>query len=271
VTALPLAGRTALVTGASRRAGIGFAIAARLARMGASVVLHHHRPHDAVQPWGADDLSAVVRAVRDLLAPAATVHEIAGDLAQPDVPGRVVAEAAALTGHLDVLVCNQARSGGDANLAGLDAAMLDGHWAVDARATLLLTQAFAAQHDGRDGGRVVWLTSGQQLGPMPGEVAYVAAKAALAGVTATVADELVERGILLNTVNPGPVNSGYLDPGTADRPAEVLEDVRRRFPLGRLGEPDDPARLVAWLVSDEARWMVGQVLSTEGGFRRWDP
>ena len=86
------------------------------------------------------------------------------------------------------------------------------------------------------------------------------AKGAIASATRTVADELVERGVLLNTVNPGPVNPGYLD----DAPA----DFEARFPLGRVGEPDDPARLIAWLVSDAGRWMVGQVISTEGGFRR---
>src|SRR5690625_3489996 len=95
-----------------------------------------------------------------------------------------------------------------------------------------------------------------------------ASKAALAGVTASVADWLAERGILLNTVNPGPVNTGYLDEETRDRPSEVLREVLARFPGGRFGEPDDPARLVAWLASDEGRWVVGQVVSTEGGFRR---
>ncbi|MBG6185178.1 NAD(P)-dependent dehydrogenase (short-subunit alcohol dehydrogenase family) [Arthrobacter sp. CAN_A214] len=70
-------------------------------------------------------------------------------------------------------------------------------------------------------------------------------------------------------MNPGPVNTGYLDMGTADRPSEVLESVLAHFPTGRFGEPDDPARLIAWLISDEGRWMVGQVLDTEGGFRRW--
>lgn len=87
-------------------------------------------------------------------------------------------------------------------------------------------------------------------------------------MTASVADWLAERGILLNTVNPGPVNTGYLDEETRDRPSEVLREVLARFPGGRFGEPDDPARLVAWLASDEGRWVVGQVVSTEGGFRR---
>jgi len=131
---------------------------------------------------------------------------------------------------------------------------------VNTRSTLLLTKAFAAQHDGRQGGRVVWMTSGQALGPMSENLAYATSKAALAGATLSVADDLVDKGILLNTINPGPVNTGYLD----DAPPAVLQ----RFPRHRLGEPDDPARLIAWLVSDEGAWVVGQVLNSEGGFRR---
>lgn len=102
---------------------------------------------------------------------------------------------------------------------------------------------------------------------MPGEVAYAAAKGALAGVTATVADELVDRGIVLNSVNPGPVNTGFLDSGQGIDDA-TLDSLRQRFPSGRFGTPDDPARLIGWLVSDEAEWIVGQVIDSEGGFRR---
>ena len=151
---------------------------------------------------------------------------------------------------------------GDGPLGELTAEMLDAHWAVNTRSALLLTQAFAAQHDGRAGGRVVFMTSGQGQGPMPGEVAYAAAKAALAGITLTLADQLADAGITINTVNPGPVDTGYMTP-------ELTRAVAPMFPLGRGGEPDDPARLIAWLVSDEGRWMTGQVLHTEGGFARW--
>ncbi|GAB3997345.1 SDR family oxidoreductase [Nocardioides marmoraquaticus] len=264
---LPLEGRSALVTGAARRSGIGHAIATRLAGMGASLCVHHLAAHDAAQPWGADDTAAALDDLRALLVPGARLTDVEADLVGPTAPDAVVAHARGELGHLDVLVCNHARSGGDGGLLEQTAETLDGHWQVDARSTLLLTAAFARQHDGREGGRVVWLTSGQSLGPMRGEVAYAAAKAALAGVLATVADELADRGVLLNAVNPGPVDTGYLTEGTSDRP-EALAWIRERFPAGRFGEPDDPARLVAWLVSDEGRWVVGQVLDSEGGFRR---
>ena len=268
---LPLRGRVALVTGVSRRAGIGYAIARRLAAQGASLVLHHYVPHDRDQPWGADPggLEAVIGGVTEALAdPDAAVWHQEADLSDPDAPARLIESAAATSRFLDVLVCNHARSGGDGPLGTLTAGMLDAHWAVNTRASILLAQAFAGQHDdSRPGGRIVFMTSGQDLGPMTGEVAYAASKAALASITRTLADQLADRRITLNTVNPGPVDTGYA--AFADQP-EVHEVVRRHFPQGRWGTPDDPARLIAWLVTDDAAWITGQVINSEGGFRRWD-
>jgi 3-oxoacyl-[acyl-carrier protein] reductase len=120
----------------------------------------------------------------------------------------------------------------------------------------------AAQHDGRPGGRIIFMTSGQDLGPMTGEIAYAASKGALASITRTLADSLASRPITLNTVHPGPVDTGYATP-------EDHETVRRHFPQGRWGTPDDPARLIAWLATDEAAWITGQIIHTEGGFRRF--
>ena len=261
---LPLRGRVALVTGVSRRAGIGYAVARRLAALGASLCLHHYPPHDRDQPWGDDPggADAVVAGVRSALAAAdASVGHMEVDLALPEAPAQLIDAAAGTRGHLDILVCNHARSG-DSPLGTLDAALLDGHWAVNTRSTILLTQAFAARHDGRPGGRVIFMTSGQDLGPMTGEVAYAASKGALASITKTLADQLADQQITLNAVNPGPVDTGYAPP-------EVYEAVRRRFPQQRWGGPDDPARLIAWLDTDEAAWITGQVINSEGGFRRW--
>lgn len=263
-----LQGRTAVVTGVSRRRGIGFAVASRLAQAGANLVVQHWAPHDAEQPWGADDVEEVLDALRAQLAPGARLTGTSLDLAAPTAGEELVARAVDALGHLDVLVCNHARSGGDGPLAEQTAQSLDAHWAVNTRSTILATKAFAAQHDGRPGGRVVWMTSGQGHGAMPHEIAYAASKAALAGLTASVADDLAGRGIVMNTVNPGPVNTGYLDVDAAERSPEELAAIVSHFPGGRFGEPDDPARLIAWLVSDAGRWVVGQVLSTEGGFRR---
>jgi 3-oxoacyl-[acyl-carrier protein] reductase len=261
---LPLRGRAALVTGASRRTGIGYAIARRLAALGASVFVHHYARHDAGQPWGADPggTEAVLAGVRAALAgERAAVAGAEFDLAGPAAPAALISAAAAEFGHLDICVCNHALSGSDGPLGSLDAAMLDAHWAVNTRSSILLAQAFAAQHDGRPGGRIVFLTSGQDLGPMTGEVAYAASKGALASVTRTLAAGLAGRAITVNTVNPGPVDTGYASP-------QAHEDIRRRFPRGRWGTPDDPARLIAWLATDEAAWITGQTISSEGGFRR---
>lgn len=264
----PLAGRTALVTGVGRRRGIGYAIASRLARAGASLVIHHWRPYDETQAWGGDDLAALESELRAELAPGALLDSVSLDLAAPDAGETLVARAVEAAGHLDALVCNHAYDLGDGSILDQTADVLDAHFAVNTRATLLATKAFTAQHDGRPGGRVVWMTSGQQLGPMPGQIAYATSKAALAGITRSVAADLADRGIILNTVNPGPVNTGYLDDDSEGATPEGLAGLRAMFPSGSFGEPDDPARLIAWLVSDEGRWVVGQVLNTEGGFRR---
>lgn len=263
-----LEGRVAVVTGVSRRRGIGCAIARKLVAAGAHVFLTHFRDHDLDQPWGADDLDAVVSEIRASAAPGVRIHHTAADLSDPGVIEPLLDRATDAFGHVDILVCNHAHSGIDGALLELDTTTLDVHWQVDARSVLLLTAAFARRHDGRTGGRVVWLTSGQQLGPMRREVAYATAKAALAGALPTVADELLDRKILLNAVNPGPVNTGYLSPDTRDRDEETLRAVLEAFPQKRFGEPDDPARLIAWLVSDDGRWVVGQVIDSEGGFRR---
>lgn len=263
--ARPLAGRRVLVTGVSRRRGLGYATACRVAELGASVALHHFSPHDAEQPWGADDVAAVIEGVRTHLSPGAALAEVSADLADAAEPRRVVQAAVAGLGGLDGLVCNHAVSGHDGRLEEITAEDLDRHWRVNARGSILLVQAFAEVFRCPDApdltGAAVLMTSGQGLGPMPEEIAYCTSKAALAGMTPTLADGLADRGIRLNTVNPGPVDTGYMDDA-------LREGVRAAFPAGRLSTPEDQARLICWLLSDDARWVTGQVISTEGGFRR---
>lgn len=265
---LPLRGRTALVTGASRRGGIGHAVARRLAAYGASVYLHHHVPHDATQPWGADRPQDVAADVSAALAdPAAYVVEGPGDLSDPQAPARLVADAAdALGGRLDILVANHALSGSDGTLDRVDAAALDAHWAVDTRSVILLVQAYARLRRElparTPGGRVLMMTSGQDIaGGMPEEIAYSLQKGALASATRTLGTTLAELAITVNTVNPGPVDTDYLT-------GDAYATIAGMFPAGRWGMPDDPARLLAWLATDEADWITGQVIDSEGGFRR---
>lgn len=290
---LPLAGKTALVTGVSRRRGIGFATATTLAALGANVFFHHYRPHDLDHPWGGDDLDAVRHGLAEALAPGALTGDLHADLRDAATIEPLLDAASALTGRLDILVCNQAMSGGDGSIFDMTADSLDAHWQANARATLLLTAGLARRRrDELDGaervapqdaarpgdrirsagpfekptGTVIWMTSGQLHGPMRGEVAYATSKGALAGITATAAAELLDVGLVLNTVNPGPVNTGYLDADTSDRDVSGLDEWLASTPFGRVGRPDDPARLIGWLCTDAGAWVVGQVLTTDGGF-----
>jgi 3-oxoacyl-[acyl-carrier protein] reductase len=250
---MELSGKNALVTGVSRRAGIGFAIARRLLDGRANVFVQGWTPHDSGQDWGAD-AGGTAGVAAEL-----GVGYIEADFAEADGPARVVAAARAALGPLDVLVVNHARSGGGP-LGETTAEELDAFFHENVRASLLLVKELAAQIDtARGGGRVVLMTSGIHKAPMTTELAYAVSKGALLVATTTLADELADLGITVNCVNPGPTDTGW---GLADIDPAV------RMPAGRWGEPDDAARLVAWLCSDDARWITGQVIDSEGGFRR---
>ena len=164
MTDRPLRGRAALVTGVSRRAGIGFAVARRLLEMGAGVFAQGWTPHDTAMPWGADPGGA--GAVLEELRAFGRVEYAEADFADPEAPAALVDAAGRAFGHVDILVANHARSG-HGRLAETSAGELDAFLHENVRATVLLVQAFAAQHDGRAGGRVIMLTSGQHLAPMP--------------------------------------------------------------------------------------------------------
>ena len=252
--------RVAIVTGVSRRAGIGYAIARRLLADGARVLLHSWSPHDAAQPWGAD-AGGVDAIVEELGGVGPRLAHVEADLADPTAPARVVELALDAFGGLDVLVANHARSS-DVALEDVTAAELDATWAVNARATVLLVQAFAALRDpSRPHGRAVLFTSGQHRGPMTREVPYAISKGAVHQMTATLADAVAGRGITVNAINPGPVDTGWPD-------AELRERLRPAFPAGRWGTPEDIAAVVALLVSPDSAWITGQVIDAEGGFRR---
>src|SRR5215204_4589980 len=112
------------------------------------------------------------------------------------------------------------------------------------------------------GGRIVNFSSGQSLGPMPGELAYVATKGAIEAFTRTLAAEVGNKGITVNAVNPGPTDTGWMT-------EELKREIAPRFPSGRIGQPEDAAKLVAFLAGDEAAWITGQVIHSEGGFLRY--
>ena len=254
-----LRGRVALVTGASRGRGIGAAICRALAAAGADVFFTHWTPFDATQPVGED--AAAPATLRDeLRALGDRAEELAVDLADPAAPERVLDSTTSRLGPLAILVNNAAHSTGG-RYDVLDAAALDAHHAVNVRAAALLSVGFARRYAGGPGGRIVNLTSGQSIGPMPGELAYAASKGAIDAFTVSLSAEVAHLGITVNAVDPGPTDTGWMDDATK-------RALLPRFPAGRLGQPEDVARLVAFLAGDEAAWITGQVIHAEGGFRR---
>ena len=253
-----LLGRIAVVTGVSRRVGIGFAIAQRLLADGARVVVHSWSAHDAVQtradPGGID-------AVLSALGGNARLRHFEADLADPHAPRRLIDYALAEFGAVDVLVANHARSS-EGGLEDVTAEELDQSWAVIARAVVLLAQAYAAVHDDRrPHGRIILFTSGQHVDPMGGEMAYAISKGAVHQMTRSLADELADRAITVNTINPGPVNTGWASP-------ELLERLSGAFPARRWGQPADIAAVVRLIVDDDSAWVTGQIINAEGGYRR---
>lgn len=251
-----LKGRVALVTGVSRRKGIGFAIAQRLATLGADVFIHSFVPYDAEREWGAD-ADGIAALIATLEESGTKIAHAEGDFSDPTTPDRVMKAAVDTFGQVDILVANHTYST-MGNLEELTASQIDLHLHVNVRGTLLLAQAFAAQHHKHAGGRVILLTSGQQLAPMPGELAYVASKGALQQLTLSLSTHLIARGITVNTVNPGATDTGWAN-------AELYELIRAANPQGRWGEPADAARLIGWLATDDAQWITGQTINSNGG------
>lgn len=253
-----LSGRVAVVTGVSREVGIGFGLARRMAADGASLFLTGWSGHDREMPWGSGP-AHIDPLLEELRSAGVHAEHEEIDLADPAGPATVLQRATDRFGGVDILVADHARSSHQ-SLAELTADELDLTLAVNIRATLLLVKEFAERHDGRPGGRVILFTSGQYLGAMPNELPYTASKGALHQLTFSLAQPLMARGITVNTVNPGPVDTGYAS-------GDLHHEVAARFPQGRWGSATDTARLVAWLVSDEAAWVTGQVIASDGGFR----
>ncbi|PWU54060.1 3-ketoacyl-ACP reductase [Micromonospora globispora] len=248
--------RIALVTGVSRRIGIGAAVARALAADGWRLLLTGLPAYDDAQPYGGDP-DGVPALLAEL---GGDTGYLPADLLDPAAPAELVAEAVRRHGRLDAVVAVHAY-GTHTRLGTLDAAEIDRHLLVNVRATLLLAEAFAAAFAVERGGRLVLFSSGQRLGPMPGELAYAVSKAAVENLTVQLSPLLMPKGITVNCVNPGPTDTGYADP-------ERLAGVARLFPGGRWGTPEDAARLVRFLCSADADWITGQVIDSEGGFQR---
>ena len=249
--------RTALVTGVSRRVGIGNAIARRLAEDGYQVLATGWHAHDQEMEWPADPEGPKV-----LTELHPTIQWIEADLALAEAPAQLIDDAVERFGPLNVIVAAHGRSSHQ-SLARVTADELDRCFATNARSCVLLAQRFNEVFDPERGhGRLMYFTSGQHIGPMADEIAYAVSKGALHQMTATLSDALIDRGITVNCINPGPVDTGYLE-------GDLHQQVAQMFPAGRWGQVEDVANLVSWLASPQSAWVTGQVIDSEGGFRRW--
>lgn len=254
-----LAGKIAIVTGASRLDGIGAAICRELAGNGCSIFFTFWTEYDNSMPWqvGADEPILLKRELQHFNVKVASLEV---DLSCPAQLELLLSKVTEQIGEPDILVNNAAYSVGN-NFSTVTAEELDRHYQVNIRATTLLSSSFAKRFSKKNGGRIINLTSGQFKGPMPGELAYATTKGAVDALTITLAAEVARLGITVNAVNPGPTDSGWIT-------EEIRGALLPKFPFGRLGEPQDAAKLVKFLASDEADWITGQVLHSEGGFER---
>jgi 3-oxoacyl-[acyl-carrier protein] reductase len=256
MTAYSLTGKVALVTGASRKIGIGAAIARELALAGADIFFSTFHGYDAERPWGSQQ-SEAAETLAELKSLGVSAAKLDIDLSDREAPIQLFEVVMEQLGPVDILVNNAAYSVND-GIDQLTAELLDRHYAVNVRAMALLCAQFAHRFSKPSGGRIINLTSGQGLGPMPGELAYVASKGAVEAFTVSLSAELAPRGITVNAVDPGVTDTGWLT-------AEQRLEWQARAPLGRLGVPQDAARLVRFLASEEAGWITGQVLHSRGG------
>jgi len=251
-----LHGRIAIVTGASRRTGIGAAICRELASHGADIFFTHWRAFDRTQQYEDENGPTILQ--DELRGMGVRCENLEIDLSNVDAPMHILDETEARLGQPSILVNNAAYSTRDGYEA-LNAETLDAHYAVNMRGTMLLSVGFARRFSKKTGGRIINLTSGQSLGPMPGELAYIATKGAIEAFTITLSAEVAARGITVNAVDPGPTDTGWMT-------EEIKRELLPHFPSGRLGQPEDVARLAAFLASDAAEWITGQVIHSRGGF-----
>ena len=242
------AGRHALVTGGG--SGIGRAVAHRLGRDGATVTVLDLDP------------GAAERVAAELVAAGVAAGAVTADVADGAAVRAATDAARAARGGIHVLVCS-AGIAGFAPVLTMTEAAWDRMLAVHLRGTFLVTQAVLPDMVAARWGRIVTLSSVGGLRGGPQLAHYAAAKAGVIGFTKALALEVGSEGITANAVAPGLVDTPMLR--GSGIPPEMLEQSRRQIPVGRLGTPEDIAAACAFLVSDAAGFMTGQVVSPNGG------
>jgi 3-oxoacyl-[acyl-carrier protein] reductase len=246
-----LQGKVAVVTGASK--GIGAGIARSLADEGAAVVVNYARSKEGAE-----------KVVADIKKRGGKAIAVQGDVADGDQVQRVFAEAKQAFGRLDVLVNNA----GVYKFEPLEAVTEDEfhrEFNTNVLGTLLATRE-ALKHFGADGGSVINLGSiAPDLG-LPNSAVYAATKSAVESISRSLATELAPRRIRVNTIAPGGVETeGLHDVGIAGTDFE--KQMIARTALGRLGQPEDIARVAVFLASNDSAWLTGERITASGGFR----
>ena len=246
-----LAGKVAVVTGASK--GIGASIAKHLAAEGASVVVNYDSSRDA-----GENVAAEIQAA------GGTAVALHGDLSKQEEVTRLFAEVRQQFGKVDVLV-NNAGVYQFAPLEQIDAAHFHWHFDLNVLGLLLATkEAVALFPEG--GGNVINISSVVSTGAFPGAAVYSATKGAVDAITRSLAAELGSRGIRVNAINPGMVETeGVRAAGIAG--SDFRKQVESQTPLGRIGQPDDIAPLAVFLASSDAAWITGEAFYVAGGLR----
>ena len=244
-----LEGKIALVTGGSR--GIGRAIGVALGRLGAKVVLNYTSNEAAA----AEAAAAVVAA-----GGAAVTKRF--DVSDPTAVDAAIKEVVAAEGGLQILVNNAGIAINALVLGGKDA---DWKRSIDVNLNgtyYCCRAALRALMKAKDAGRIINITSITGEAGSAGQAPYVAAKAGIIGLTKTLAREYASRGVTVNAVSPGYIDT---DMTASELPAERRADLMKTIPLGRVGKPEDVAAAVAYLAGPGAAYVTGQVLRVNGG------